>query len=416
MKPENIGLVIKKNLCTGCGTCVALCPSNSIVMKMNIQKGINIPEVDNKKCKLCGLCLSICPGKGLDFPKLYEGIFNYKKEPNLLGNYLYCYEGYSNDIEIRLNSSSGGLVTQTLIYALENQIIDGALVTKMYKDKTVAFIAHTRDEIIDASTSKYCPVSIDVALKEIVNSENSERFAVVGLPCHIQGMRNAASKIKNLDKRIVLYLGLFCAKGVSFLGSDYTFKKFNIKNENIIKLSYRTRGWPGKFFCCTTQEEIKVEKNYKDIYKKFSFFEPWRCNLCPDASCELGDISFGDAWLPRFMSSDKIGRSLLVTRTDTGAKIIKSMADQGHINLNPVSYEDVLKSQNDFIWKKRDLIARQKIAGIIGRQIPLNQCDNMYPNAPIKSYAISFVSFVLREIALNKRLWPILDVYHKIKD
>jgi coenzyme F420 hydrogenase subunit beta len=126
MKSKNIESIVKKNLCSGCGICIAICPTNSIDVEMDYLQGIYAPKIDASKCKSCELCLSICPGKGVDFPKLCEDIFDYKKEPCLLGNYLCCYEGYSNDKDIRLNSSSGGLVTQTLIYALEKKIIDGA--------------------------------------------------------------------------------------------------------------------------------------------------------------------------------------------------------------------------------------------------------------------------------------------------
>jgi coenzyme F420 hydrogenase subunit beta len=283
----------------------------------------------------------------------------------------------------------------------------------MHKDKPITFIARTREEIIEASTSKYCPVSINMALKEIINSDNNEKFAVVGLPCHIQGIRNAMAKVKNLEKKIILCLGLFCAKGVSFLGSEYLFRKMNIDVKKIKNISYRGNGWPGKLSISMDEVSDPIEIEYPIIYEYFSFFQFWRCNFCPDASCELSDISFADAWLPRYMSADKIGRSIVVTRTDAGDKIIRSMANQGIIDLNSISYDDVLKSQDCFIWKKRDLIARQKIAEIFRRDVPKNCCNNMYTHLPLKSYPISLVSLVLREIALDRRLWPILDLFHK---
>jgi coenzyme F420 hydrogenase subunit beta len=46
-------------------------------------------------------------------------------------------------------------------FALEEGIIDGALVTRMKKDRPLEpepFIARTREEIIEASKSKYCGV------------------------------------------------------------------------------------------------------------------------------------------------------------------------------------------------------------------------------------------------------------------
>lgn len=44
--------------------------------------------------------------------------------------------GYSEDFNIRNDSSSGGLVSRFLIWLLENHIIDGAVVTRFDKKKS----------------------------------------------------------------------------------------------------------------------------------------------------------------------------------------------------------------------------------------------------------------------------------------
>ena len=125
-----------------------------------------------------------------------------------IGNYLKCYLGHSTDYDIRFNSSSGGLITQLLIFALEEGIITGALVTRMKKDKPLEpepFIARTKKEILDAMGSKYCPVPANIALKEILKSKEGEKFAVVGLACHIHGIRKAEQIYASLKKKIILH-------------------------------------------------------------------------------------------------------------------------------------------------------------------------------------------------------------------
>jgi len=106
-----------------------------------------------------------------------------------------------------------------LLSLLNEKIIDGALVTRMGRDdplKPEAFIATTKDELIDAIGSKYCPVPANVALNEILNS-NFKKFAVVGLPCHIHGLRKAERLKKELREKIALHIGLFCSYGITFL-------------------------------------------------------------------------------------------------------------------------------------------------------------------------------------------------------
>jgi coenzyme F420 hydrogenase subunit beta len=110
----------------------------------------------------------------------------------LAGRYLQCYLGYANKQDLRYNCASGGLITAFLLYALAEGLIGGALVTKMdekHPSEPKPFIARTREDIISAACSKYCPVPANTALREILRSEG--RFAVVGLPCHLHGVRKA---------------------------------------------------------------------------------------------------------------------------------------------------------------------------------------------------------------------------------
>ncbi|WP_034781085.1 4Fe-4S binding protein [Bacteroides graminisolvens] len=47
--------VVNKDLCTGCGTCVDICPKGAI----DIIDGVAV--IDNSKCKKCRLCIQACP-------------------------------------------------------------------------------------------------------------------------------------------------------------------------------------------------------------------------------------------------------------------------------------------------------------------------------------------------------------------
>ena len=146
------------------------------------------------------------------------------------------------------------LVTQVLLYALENSIIDGVLVTKMNKKNPLhpeVFIAKKKSDIISASKSKYCPVPLNSALKEI--SESKGKFAVVGLPCHIQGLRKAIRVNPLLKERITLFLGLMCSYNRNFYATQYLLDALKINPEKVQSLEYRGRGYPGKYY------ELKME-------------------------------------------------------------------------------------------------------------------------------------------------------------
>jgi len=106
---------------------------------------------------------------------------------------------------------------------LENKIIDGAIVTKMKKDNPLepeTFIARTKKDIIESSKSKYCPVPLNIVLREIINSKEDEKFAIVGLPCHINGIINAEKINKKLKDKIIIKFGIFCNHTPNFLATE----------------------------------------------------------------------------------------------------------------------------------------------------------------------------------------------------
>jgi len=326
MTYNTIAQIVKDELCTGCGTCIALCPEEAIKLTINEKKGIYVPELSEEKCNNCGICYEVCPGHEVDFKSLNLEIFGKEPEDILIGNYLNCYVGHSTDYDIRYNSASGGLITQLLIFALEEGIIDGALVTRMKRDNPLEpepFIARTKEELIEASKSKYCPVPANVALKEILNSKEGERFGVVGLPCHLHGIRKAEQINKKLKEKIVLHLGIFCSHAPDFWGTKLLLQKLKVREDEVIKLDYRGEGYPGSMKISQKSGELLLLPDYWGFVGAYFFF-PARCLMCCDGVCELADISFGDAWLPE-LSDDKIGTSMVVSKSEIGDKILQRM-------------------------------------------------------------------------------------------
>ncbi|MDI9617666.1 Coenzyme F420 hydrogenase/dehydrogenase, beta subunit C-terminal domain [Methanothermobacter sp.] len=309
------------DLCTGCGTCTALCPTQALEMRVNEKKGVYEPVLTGE-CNECGVCLRVCPGLGVDFRKLNMEVFGREPDDILLGNYEACYVAHSTDEKLRYDSSSGGMVTQVLLYLLEEGLIDGALVTRMNPERPLEpepFIARTPDEIIESRGSKYCPVPANVALREIIDVPGM--YAVVGLPCHIHGIRKAELLNRKLRERIVYHLGILCNNTPNFKATEFLLKHIKLKKEEIKKINYRGKGWPG-FLSIKAKKDLKIpQPEYWDSGFGL-FFCSVRCKLCIDHFCKFSDASFGDYWMETRKND---GLSLVIMRKKNLMKIISSM-------------------------------------------------------------------------------------------
>ncbi|MGB2841623.1 MAG: Coenzyme F420 hydrogenase/dehydrogenase, beta subunit C-terminal domain [Halobacteriota archaeon] len=411
MNNNTIAQVVKDELCTGCGTCIALCPEEAIKLTINEKKGIYVPELNEGRCNECGICFNVCPGHEVDFKGLNLEVFGKEPEDILIGNYLNCYVGHSTDYDVRYNSASGGLITQLLIFALEEGIIDGALVTRMKKDKPLEpepFIARTKEGIIEASKSKYCPVPANIALKEILNSKEGGKFAVVGLPCHIHGIRKAEQINKKLKQKIVLHLGLWCSTTCNFLGTEFVLKRLGVSKEAVKELNYRGEGWPGGMSVQLKNGEKRFIPlgDYWDT--NFSSFRPSRCRLCSDAIAEFADICFGDYRGQSAYLNEKIGNSDIISRTITSENILQRMLSKQKIEIWRVSSSDVATSQGYF-HSKKNVKACFHLFRLLGKKIPIYNQELLKP--PLITYLWELDLHLRTLLASRRCLWGLLKVY-----
>ncbi|KKH59371.1 hypothetical protein DU74_02215 [Methanosarcina mazei] len=416
---NTINSIVSEELCAGCGTCIAFCPKEAIKLEINNKKGIYAPRINENNCNKCGICYKVCPGYEVNFKELNNEIFGKAPDNTSIGNNLNCYIGYSKDNNIRYNSTSGGVITQLLIFALEEGIIDGALVTKMKKDSPLEpepFIARTKQEIIDASKSKYCPVPANIALKEILNSKNDEKFAVVGLSCHIHGIRKAERINKKLKQKIVLHIGIVCNQTPTFLATEYILKKLKISSEDVKKLSYRGDGWPGSMKISVNNYEIKQSLGEYWSSGFGQFFYPIRCTICCDHTAELADISFADAWIPEIQKKDNVGTSIIISRNNFSEELIKNATLKNKITLKLIDSSKVVKSQKHGInFKKRDLKGRMALLNVFGKKTPYYDTTGL-SNPTMKSCLSGILIYTRVYISSKKNIWGLLIYYQSLRN
>lgn len=424
----NINYIINHNLCTGCGICEGACPSTAITM--TVKDGRFVPNIDNRLCKNgkgCHRCMDVCPGVGCNLVELANSVqADARQEDLLVGRYEQCYTGHSTDEDLRYHAASGGMVTQMLVWLLETKRIDGAVVTKFDNSEPLmvkTFIATTREELIKAKGSKYAPVSLHDAARLIKQAEGN-RYVVVGLPCHIQGLRKQALKDKKLRDRIAAYFGLYCSCGRTFYLTEHVLKERNIKRKDLTYFAYRDEGCLGSMVakrrpryqdCNSNSETSLYEKDevYKERYQNYyhplrSFFIPKRCLFCIDHYARLADMSFGDIHVKPY-SDDKIGINSVIARTPIMNEWLLQAKADGAITLDELPVEVLNKSQSMARRKYYRVGAFIKVAKLFGNKVPVY--DLSLPVNTVAKNGLDYIQTRAQQfIGSHKSLWPLIKI------
>ena len=412
----NVNYIVQNTLCTGCGVCQDACPQNAI--HFEVKNGLNTPFIDKKNCindKGCSRCYDICPGKGLEILKEGEELFaeNATKYDYYLGYYHSCFSGFSQDYDIRYHSAAGGLLSQFLIYLLEKRIISGAVVTGFDKSdpmKPYPFIATTKEEILRAKSSKYCPVSLNGIATQL--TERKGKFIIVGLPCHIHGFRNFEKKNKKFKSKIFGYFAIYCSSNQNFYAQGHICKKYNIERNNLKSFTYRDDGCLGFLKAEHINNRI-VKIPYRRYYHSLrSFFKPKRCLSCVDHYGELADVCFGDIQVGEY-KNDKIGVNSLIVRNKEFEQLLNSAEKEGYISLNEISKEVLNESQKIMLRHKREVSKSVMFFDkLLLRKAP-DYDIKLKGHVTVKSLFSVFLTHIQRTIGRNKQFWFVIDWFSK---
>lgn len=416
MNKDNVSLVVKEGLCCSCGVCKSACAKNAISFNYGNER--NTPIIDVKACVSCGLCYDVCPGKGLNLLQRSKLLYSEQADVNYnkyCGYYLGTYIAHSNNEDIRYHSSSGGVVTQFLLYLLRNKIIDGALIVRYNVDNPLEpepFIATKEDEILLSRGSKYLVLSYDKVIEDLEYFEG--RVVVVGLPCQIHGIRMLADRKRKIRDKILAYFAIYCSLTKTKHSMDYYLWRYGLKRDDIGRFSFRDDGCLGY---------MKVEDKGGNIIKKVKYEKYWhgthsffinnRCALCIDHFGELADISFGDIHIKPY-SLDTIGISSVISRNNGWNNLLKASSIAGEIELQETPVEEIIKSQPYSKRHKKGAGVKcyMQVRAILGKMNP----DYAFQNdskITIKTYLHEIVCAIMRNIGAHRIFWPVIRLFDR---
>ena len=157
-----------------------------------------------------------------------------------LGKYKTCVSARSTDKEILKHAQDGGIVTQLFGFALDEGIIDGAIVaaTKEFAHKNpekamrdnsnmefnepwrpIPCVVTTKADMLAAAGTKY-NISPNVSLiKEATRSFGLDKVGIVGTPCQMQAIRKLQLYpvgARDVGASIALAVGIFCMENFPY--------------------------------------------------------------------------------------------------------------------------------------------------------------------------------------------------------
>lgn len=165
--------ILSKKDCCGCSACVNVCPTTCISMESD-EEGFLYPTINESSCVHCDRCKQICPILNVQPIKPYDQD---------------AYLAQNIDIDIRMDSTSGGVFTALATSCLEKGgIVFGAAIDNDFNVKHLEI--DQVKQLAKFRNSKYVQSAIGksyLRVKEYLDTDKVVCFS--GTPCQIEGLK-----------------------------------------------------------------------------------------------------------------------------------------------------------------------------------------------------------------------------------
>lgn len=330
--------------CILCGLCARICDECVGVSAINFVDrgvdrkiegpleeplGVNLSEV----CIGCGACAYVCPTGTIKLEDVYkkirssfpfaaveERVFGRQRaESEILGIYKNCYAVRSTDDDVLIKAQDGGAVTALLAYALDESLIDCAVITVANDNwEPSTKIVQNYDDLLEGTGTKYTHYPSGIGVIEAATA-GCEDIGFVGTPCQIEGLRKiiTSNQPYAIDKKkIKLLIGLFCMGTFKQELMDY-IRENVLALEDLKKLDIK-----GKELRVYDKESTLHVVPLDDV----EGYSNTGCFACQDYTSELADISVGSV-------GSEPGWSTVFTRTDKGEELLRGAIEQGYVKV-----------------------------------------------------------------------------------
>ncbi len=271
-------------------------------------------------CVGCSICYEACYMLRHSLIKDIEGAVIGRGKKESVGLYMRAVLARTTDDVVADRCQDGGVVTTLLLYALESGIMDGVLVVGRDGWTPTAYVARTREEIMEAAGTKYGVVPVLSKLREAVVDHGLTKIWVVGSPCHIQSIRYLKHKGLPLATSVQVMVGLFCRENYEYNCMEELVRAQGVEMSQVDRLE--------------VYDEFRVyaDGNRMDLpVTDIKDCVPRHCLVCRDFAAELADIAAGSG-------GSYGGRSTVIVRSVKGEEVFAGMEQSGLISTESDGY------------------------------------------------------------------------------
>lgn len=312
--------VVLKEICAGCAACVLVCPYGCLEYSEEKPNLI-------KKCETCGICPRVCPRFEFSQTTLEKTVFQRERRSDEeFGIHRRMAIARATQENIRPSCQDGGVVSALLIHALNNGIIDSAIVSATSQAKPlfpIPKLVSTPQEVLECAGTRYTYSPNLLALEEAIRQKRKS-LAFVGTPCQLQAIRKIeAFPLKKYSNLIKFTIGLMCTESFTYAGlmQKHIQETLGVSLSDVVKINIK-----GKVLVTTKTRETKAIplQEAKQYTRK-------GCLPCTDFSAELADISTGGLGLS--------GWTFTILRTSMGEEVFAGVEKAGAVQVRHVDEE-----------------------------------------------------------------------------
>jgi coenzyme F420 hydrogenase subunit beta len=368
MSYRSLADITANGMCLGCGLCAGIARNSALRMDIAPDGYLRPVAVSPLSEADDALIVQTCPG-------IVQAASPEEAIPidRDWGPVAASYRGFAADAETRFIGSSGGILSALCTYLLEAGLVDFVLHVGADPDDPLRSIvqeSRNRRQVLTAASARYGPAAPLSTISELL--AQGRRFAVVGKPCDIAGVRNLARLDPRVDAQIPFTLAFFCAGVSSLRTSEHIIAKYGLSPADVKTLRYRGHGCPGPLHIETADDRV-FEQSYDETWSNELNQEiQFRCKICPDSTGEQSDIACGDAWTnpDGYAHHEHDGWTAILTRTSRGERLLRDARCAGHLVTEPHGLDALASGQAHQIERKQAILARLAGIRLAGTALP----------------------------------------------